>query len=1591
MLDFRKCTKGRIGALIIAAMFILSIYPSAGMQSISAEREDAAGSIGDEGVLPAPDAMEFTYHFPPPKLEFADGYASITMPGLQSYGSQGEPILPFKTARLLLPPSANVQSISVLGSGRSVLDGSYDIIPGQRSVTLSQGIKSVWTPPDEDIYSSSNPYPGQLYSTGSTQQFRGYGIHILNLYPVQYVPQSGTITYYEEISVKITTAHRAIDTHDAAMLRHSPIDEMRVKQMVDNPGATTRYKQTTETRGVAEGSLSSIVDPSDTYEYVIITNEELKASSGSYTFQDLVDSKTIRGLNATIVTVEEIVVEQEYWDSNPLFNDTQAQIRNFIKDAYVNWNTEYILLGGDGDLVAGGQNIVPIRGFYAYCLGEALSSGEFLEDDKIPSDLYYACLDGNFNSDEDIFWAEPTDGTDGGEVDLVAEVFTGRAPVDNETEVSNFVMKTLSYENATDPYLGEMLMVGEWLGFGGDAEYAGKSMDEIKDGSDAHGYTTAGIPDEYYVSTLYAEDAAWTASDLTGIINNGTHIVNGLGHAWIGLVMKMRISDVDKLTNNKYFFGYSQGCYPGAFDNNDCIIEHLVCNPTGAFAFVANTRYGIGKYESTDGAGNRYNRQFFDALYGESIRNLGRANQDSKEDNIGYLHNGERDSCDMRWCYYEITLFGDPEISIKDRSVQDHDVTVTDITAPTNSRPGAKITVNATIYNAGTNDESDIDIYLSVNGVVDNSTAVASVQKGMHATVCFDWTAPGLGEYEIELDVSPVPGESITKNNRRNTTVVAASYPDILVTPETLKITGEPRNIYEEALNETVYGPSTAGETGPMWLDNSNIINCTLYLDVAGTEWYEMEENNDYTINYTTGEIDTTPFEPYDDGWVFYAHYTYCSTEPIEAGIAVGNAGTANLDFAITDIVNASWLSVHETGGSVAVGNQTDLTLSLTTELEAGTYFGGIIITSNDLDNARIVVPVELEMLLPQHDISIGDFVAPTTTEVGETTYANVTVHNKGASGESNLAVDFNVNGVTKETTAIPYLASGGSTDLDFPWTPGSTGVYAIEIRAATIAGENLTINNHVEKSVTAAVYRVHNLDKGTRYPTIQSGIDDASAGHEIFVESGTYTERILINKSVQLRGESWGNTFIDGEGNTTVNINNARWVDISGLTIQNASRFTESGILLYASMVNVTDCVITGNNDGIRNYKPYSYFRPNLLVSNCSVEGNNNDGIVLEESTRNMIIDSMIQSNALSGISVKASSNNLIANSTFIGNNVGITIINSRNDTLDNNTASFNDDMGFYFLLSTGCIVSNNTMANNMHGIYLLSGSNSNTIRNNNMSENINYAVYLADSESNKIYLNEFFNNTKQAYDDKCNNRWDNGYPSGGNYWGDYSGIDHFYGPAQDQSGPDGVGDAPYLNIQGGTGALDRYPLMTPGVLPDPPLADFRIPVVLGWNLISVPTIPFDSALLTSLRDNDGDTLWDRAMRYDVGNSIDHWQQHNTNWLTAWNDFKNADNTMGIWINITNLGDGYLNLTGIVASATRIPLRAGWNLVGYPSLCANITVGNAFWGTGADCVEVFDQGAPYRTKVVGPAYIMKPGEGYWVHVQADSVWTVDW
>jgi parallel beta-helix repeat protein len=263
-------------------------------------------------------------------------------------------------------------------------------------------------------------------------------------------------------------------------------------------------------------------------------------------------------------------------------------------------------------------------------------------------------------------------------------------------------------------------------------------------------------------------------------------------------------------------------------------------------------------------------------------------------------------------------------------------------------------------------------------------------------------------------------------------------------------------------------------------------------------------------------------------------------------------------------------------------------------------------------------------------------------------------------------------------------------------------------------------------------------------------------------------------------------------------------------------------------------------------------------------------------------------------------------------------------------------------------------------------------------------FGAYLGESEGNVLHHNTFSGNSCDARDDG-DNAWDGGYPSGGNRWGNYTGLDVYSGAYQNLPGSDGMGDTPE-GICDGTN-LDRYPLVERSA---GTLTNFQIPVVQGWNLVSIPLdMPFVDF---SAQLQDGDTLWDRAMWYNPASLQHPWVQFNSLWPPEMNGLPRVETAMGFWLNVTDAGDGYLNVTGYLRAATSVPLRAGWNLMGYPADDDSThTIGMLRAATGATVVEGFSSAAIYNTQVLEDSYVMKRGEGYWVYVPTDIVWTVDW
>ena len=166
------------------------------------------------------------------------------------------------------------------------------------------------------------------------------------------------------------------------------------------------------------------------------------------------------------------------------------------------------------------------------------------------------------------------------------------------------------------------------------------------------------------------------------------------------------------------------------------------------------------------------------------------------------------------------------------------------------------------------------------------------------------------------------------------------------------------------------------------------------------------------------------------------------------------------------------------------------------------------------------------------------------------------------------------------------------------------------------------------------------------------------------------------------------------------------------------------------------------------------------------------------------------------------------------------------------------------------------------------------------------------------------------------------------------------------------------------------------------------------GWNFVSVPYQLYDMSPLnmeTVLTTIDG--KWDYILYYDSSDPGDIWKTNATFKPWSQNDLTHINHTMGFWINI--LEDCTLFSIGekIPPSPVDITLYEGWNMVGYPTDNRTVNISTAFAGIASniDSIEAYNETAEYNMSPVSGDYIMRPGDAYWVKVNTDCVWTVDW
>jgi parallel beta-helix repeat protein len=426
------------------------------------------------------------------------------------------------------------------------------------------------------------------------------------------------------------------------------------------------------------------------------------------------------------------------------------------------------------------------------------------------------------------------------------------------------------------------------------------------------------------------------------------------------------------------------------------------------------------------------------------------------------------------------------------------------------------------------------------------------------------------------------------------------------------------------------------------------------------------------------------------------------------------------------------------------------------------------------------------------------------------------------------LVLAFNIQRVKASGTV--YIRADGSID------PPTAPIFSVDNVTYILTG------NITDDACGIVVERDNIVVDGAGY-TIQGSGVYGSIGIDLSGRSNVTVK----NTSIKYHG--WG-IYLFGSFNNDISRNNVGMLNENGIMLFSSSgnSISENNITqnIPGAGIKFSDSSnnsIVGNNITYNQYGVYfssgssgnciseNKFSDNGLFVDGSyetfVENNTVNGkplVYLEEVSDRTIYDAgqvvlvRCENIRIEGLNLSGIDDGIelweTCNSTIFGNNItrckwyAIRLESSSNyNSISGNNIGEYNYFGIRLSSSLGNIISGNNITNhNTYGIEL-DGCLDNIISGNNVTNNFRAISVWGESPNNKIFHNNFVNNDKQVFffTPDCAAVWDDNYPSGGNYWGDYAGTDFLIGPYQNETGSDGIGDTPYVID---ATYIDQYPL---------------------------------------------------------------------------------------------------------------------------------------------------------------------------------------
>ncbi|MCW3136830.1 MAG: C25 family cysteine peptidase [Methanophagales archaeon] len=385
------------------------------------------------------DGSSVDLSFSSPEPQIIDGvnhlYLKVSVEGFDTVMSPGDPMLPVKRYCVLLPPNVDEGSIRLVISSDDFyeINVSKPIEPAPPMATES-GLVVEWEEGKEivngknmNIYGSDGYHPENVVEAERLSQMRQYRFVELYFYPIQYNPINGTLKIHREVSFRILYNVNVpeMSSNSEFVYVSDPVMRDDAAKMFINWNDAKKWYE-----------AGALVSQAVKYDYIIVTTKYIVHNSNK--LDDFVNYLHGKEFSVKVVT------EDDY--GNDKGQQRAINIRNWLKEHYINYGIKYVLLIGNPD--PDDPSTLDTYGSIPMMMCWPRHGSK--EDEEAPTDYFYADLTGDWDSDGDGFFGEY--GEDN--VDFAPEVYVGRIPVYNNDvdTLDSILTKIMNYR---DRYSGE--------------------------------------------------------------------------------------------------------------------------------------------------------------------------------------------------------------------------------------------------------------------------------------------------------------------------------------------------------------------------------------------------------------------------------------------------------------------------------------------------------------------------------------------------------------------------------------------------------------------------------------------------------------------------------------------------------------------------------------------------------------------------------------------------------------------------------------------------------------------------------------------------------------------------------------------------------------------------------------------------------------------------------------------------------------------------------------------------------------------------------------------------------------------------------